>query len=241
MPRTARKGLRAGRAGGGHPRRDRVCSVGGKRNARTPSGHAYCLEGPQRGRSGTWGSGAQAQAGSSAHPARGPRFFFTGPLSHYFYLLMERWIPPEAPLAAVRRLLLERLLFAPAFLCLFFVVMDFLEVGLCSGPGTALRSAPAPGFLTRHPWVARVPRVCELVAALRWQCHTFLDEGGRETSSSSACWSQQTSHSCPPMSLMRLPPCTCHQVLSLSLLRKQHVHQAVLRLFSLHLDSCSST
>ncbi|XP_011369674.1 peroxisomal membrane protein 2 isoform X2 [Pteropus vampyrus] len=58
-------------------------------------------------------------------------FFFTGPLSHYFYLLMERWIPPEVPLAAVKRLLLERLLFAPAFLCLFFVVMNFLEVGLC--------------------------------------------------------------------------------------------------------------
>lgn len=49
---------------------------------------------------------------------------------------MERWIPPEVPLAAVKRLLLERLLFAPAFLCLFFVVMNFLE-GKAAGAGAA--------------------------------------------------------------------------------------------------------
>lgn len=76
------------------------------------------------------GFGGLDPGGQPGSP-RGPRFFFTGPLSHYFYLLMERWIPPEVPLAAVKRLLLERLLFAPAFLCLFFVVMNFLEVGLC--------------------------------------------------------------------------------------------------------------
>ncbi|KAF6278347.1 peroxisomal membrane protein 2 [Rhinolophus ferrumequinum] len=54
-------------------------------------------------------------------------FFFTGPLSHYFYLFLERWVPPEVPLAGVLKLLLDRVLFAPAFLLLFFVVMNFLE------------------------------------------------------------------------------------------------------------------
>ncbi|KAL2767925.1 peroxisomal membrane protein 2, partial [Daubentonia madagascariensis] len=54
-------------------------------------------------------------------------FFFTGPLSHYFYLFLEHWIPSELPLAGVKRLLLDRLLFAPAFLLLFFLVMSFLE------------------------------------------------------------------------------------------------------------------
>ncbi|XP_020138697.1 peroxisomal membrane protein 2 [Microcebus murinus] len=54
-------------------------------------------------------------------------FFFTGPLSHYFYLFLEHWIPSEVPLAGVKRLLLDRLLFAPAFLLLFFLVMNFLE------------------------------------------------------------------------------------------------------------------
>ncbi|XP_014442885.1 peroxisomal membrane protein 2 [Tupaia chinensis] len=54
-------------------------------------------------------------------------FFFTGPLSHFFYLFLEHWIPPEVPLAGVKRLLLDRLLFAPAFLLLFFFVMNFLE------------------------------------------------------------------------------------------------------------------
>ncbi|XP_049625223.1 peroxisomal membrane protein 2 [Suncus etruscus] len=54
-------------------------------------------------------------------------FFFTGPLSHFFYLFMEHWIPPEVPLAGVKRLLLDRLVFAPAFLLVFFFVMNFLE------------------------------------------------------------------------------------------------------------------
>ncbi|XP_006901037.1 PREDICTED: peroxisomal membrane protein 2 [Elephantulus edwardii] len=54
-------------------------------------------------------------------------FFFTGPLSHYFYLFLEHWIPSEVPLAGVKRLLLDRLVFAPAFLLLFFFVMNFLE------------------------------------------------------------------------------------------------------------------
>ncbi|XP_040843111.1 peroxisomal membrane protein 2 [Ochotona curzoniae] len=54
-------------------------------------------------------------------------FFFTGPVSHFFYLLMDTWIPPESHLAGVKRLLLDRLLFAPAFLLSFFLIMNFLE------------------------------------------------------------------------------------------------------------------
>nr|XP_035927748.1 peroxisomal membrane protein 2 isoform X3 [Halichoerus grypus] len=54
-------------------------------------------------------------------------FFFTGPLSHFFYVFMEHWIPSEVPLAGLKRLLLDRLLFAPAFLLLFFLIMNFLE------------------------------------------------------------------------------------------------------------------
>ncbi|KAM3939634.1 peroxisomal membrane protein 2 [Leptodactylus fuscus] len=53
--------------------------------------------------------------------------FFTGPLSHYFYLFLEQWIPSSTPLAGLRRLLLDRLIIAPAFLLLFFVVINFLE------------------------------------------------------------------------------------------------------------------
>ncbi|XP_040208061.1 peroxisomal membrane protein 2 [Rana temporaria] len=53
--------------------------------------------------------------------------FFTGPLSHYFYLFLEQVIPSSTPMAGLRRLLLERLIIAPAFLFLFFTVMNFLE------------------------------------------------------------------------------------------------------------------
>ncbi|XP_073410904.1 peroxisomal membrane protein 2 [Dendrobates tinctorius] len=54
-------------------------------------------------------------------------FFFTGPLSHYFYLFLEQWVPSSLPLAGLRRLLLDRLIIGPAFLLLFFIVMNFLE------------------------------------------------------------------------------------------------------------------
>ncbi|EDM14056.1 peroxisomal membrane protein 2, isoform CRA_b [Rattus norvegicus] len=53
--------------------------------------------------------------------------FVTGPLSHYLYLFMEYWVPPEVPWARVKRLLLDRLFFAPTFLLLFFFVMNLLE------------------------------------------------------------------------------------------------------------------
>ncbi|XP_075069141.1 peroxisomal membrane protein 2 isoform X1 [Mixophyes fleayi] len=52
---------------------------------------------------------------------------FTGPLSHYFYLFLEQLVPSSVPLAGLRRLLLDRLIVAPAFLLLFFIVMNFLE------------------------------------------------------------------------------------------------------------------
>lgn len=51
----------------------------------------------------------------------------TGPLSHYFYQLLELLFPASAPFSMLKRLLLERLVFAPAFLLLFFVVMNTLE------------------------------------------------------------------------------------------------------------------
>ncbi|XP_064209675.1 peroxisomal membrane protein 2 [Anguilla rostrata] len=53
--------------------------------------------------------------------------FCTGPLSHYFYQLMELVFPSSEPYCALKRLLLDRLVFAPAFLLLFFFVMNVLE------------------------------------------------------------------------------------------------------------------
>ncbi|KAM9446916.1 peroxisomal membrane protein 2 [Clarias gariepinus] len=51
----------------------------------------------------------------------------TGPLSHHFYHLLELLFPASAPFSLLKRLLLERLIFAPAFLLLFFAVMNTLE------------------------------------------------------------------------------------------------------------------
>ncbi|XP_020791101.1 peroxisomal membrane protein 2 isoform X1 [Boleophthalmus pectinirostris] len=52
---------------------------------------------------------------------------FTGPLSHYFYQLMEVWMPTTDRYCLVKRLLLDRLFFAPAFLLLFYFVITVLE------------------------------------------------------------------------------------------------------------------
>lgn len=73
-------------------------------------------------------------------------FFVTGPLSHYFYLLMEYWIPPEVPLAIVKRLLLDRLLFAPTFLLLFFLIMNLLEGKDVSAFAAKMRSGFWPAL-----------------------------------------------------------------------------------------------
>ncbi|KAG2471168.1 peroxisomal membrane protein 2 [Polypterus senegalus] len=53
--------------------------------------------------------------------------FFTGPISHYFYQCLELLVPSTTPYSILKRLLLDRLIFAPAFLLLFFLVMNFLE------------------------------------------------------------------------------------------------------------------
>ncbi|XP_062236988.1 peroxisomal membrane protein 2-like [Platichthys flesus] len=51
----------------------------------------------------------------------------TGPLSHYFYQLMELWMPTTDPYCIVKRLLVDRLIFAPGFLLIFYFVMNILE------------------------------------------------------------------------------------------------------------------
>uniref|UniRef100_A0A3Q0S9S9 Peroxisomal membrane protein 2 n=1 Tax=Amphilophus citrinellus TaxID=61819 RepID=A0A3Q0S9S9_AMPCI len=55
------------------------------------------------------------------------KLFITGPVSHLFYQLMEVWIPTKDPFCIVKRLLLDRLIFAPGFLLLFYFVMNILE------------------------------------------------------------------------------------------------------------------
>lgn len=57
------------------------------------------------------------------------RLCITGPVSHYFYQLMEVWMPSTDPYCIIKRLLLDRLIFAPGFLLIFYFVMNILEVG----------------------------------------------------------------------------------------------------------------
>ncbi|XP_005993375.1 peroxisomal membrane protein 2 [Latimeria chalumnae] len=83
-------------------------------------------------------SQALEQRGKTLNSAKGLDFIaplrfaiygllFTGPISHYFYLSLEQFIPQTAPFSVIKRLLLDRLIFAPAFLVLFFFIMNVLE------------------------------------------------------------------------------------------------------------------
>uniref|UniRef100_V9LBA5 Peroxisomal membrane protein 2-like protein n=1 Tax=Callorhinchus milii TaxID=7868 RepID=V9LBA5_CALMI len=52
---------------------------------------------------------------------------FTGPLSHFFYQFLDKYIPSNVAFSQIKRLLVDRLVFAPAFLALFFFVISMLE------------------------------------------------------------------------------------------------------------------
>ncbi|CAG5923040.1 unnamed protein product [Menidia menidia] len=92
------------------------------------------LEARKKAKRGIQVNGIDA-AGAARYAVYG--LFITGPVSHFFYQLMEAWMPTTDPLCVVKRLLLDRLIFAPGFLLLFYFVMNILEVGL-------LRNCPIP-------------------------------------------------------------------------------------------------
>lgn len=54
--------------------------------------------------------------------------FVTGPLAHNFYRMLDLWVPPGRKGAAIKRLLLDRLGFAPLLLVLYFYLMARMEV-----------------------------------------------------------------------------------------------------------------
>ncbi|EHA98718.1 Peroxisomal membrane protein 2 [Heterocephalus glaber] len=70
----------------------------------------------------------QKIADSQSLDVRGPlRYAVYGSAKPLFPPLPEALGTPEVPLASIKRLLLDGLLFAPAFLLLFFLAMSLLE------------------------------------------------------------------------------------------------------------------
>ncbi|XP_043245760.1 peroxisomal membrane protein 2-like [Amphibalanus amphitrite] len=51
----------------------------------------------------------------------------TGPATHHFHRLLDRWLPPTLPAAAFLRLAADRLLFGPVFLLVTLYVLNRLE------------------------------------------------------------------------------------------------------------------
>ncbi|XP_034547858.1 peroxisomal membrane protein 2 [Notolabrus celidotus] len=85
---------------------------------------SQCLEARKKAKNGAPVNEIDT-AGAARYAIYG--LFITGPVSHFFYQLMELWIPPKDPLVIVKRLLLDRLIFAPGFLLIFYFVMNILE------------------------------------------------------------------------------------------------------------------
>ncbi|KAJ7386947.1 Mpv17 / PMP22 [Desmophyllum pertusum] len=54
-------------------------------------------------------------------------FCVSGPLIHYFYERLDKIIPRKAPYAKYKRLLVDRGLFSPLFLLVFFYTVAILE------------------------------------------------------------------------------------------------------------------
>jgi hypothetical protein len=59
------------------------------------------------------------------------RFVVSGPLIHKFYILLDKMMPPKkekTALDGIKRVIVDRLVFAPPFLLMFLYVITILEV-----------------------------------------------------------------------------------------------------------------
>ncbi len=67
----------------------------------------------------------------------------TGPLPHYFYSYLPKLIPDNASYATVKRLLIERLIFAPTLVALYFYFTNTLRgLSPCEVHGIVMKAAP---------------------------------------------------------------------------------------------------
>ena len=55
-------------------------------------------------------------------------FMFVGPTTHHFYIWLDQAVPRTGRLAAIKRIILDRFIFAPPWLMVYFYVLALLEV-----------------------------------------------------------------------------------------------------------------
>ena len=55
------------------------------------------------------------------------RFIFVGPTTHHFYIWLDQILPRTGRLSAVYRIILDRFVFAPPWLMVYFYMMALLE------------------------------------------------------------------------------------------------------------------
>lgn len=66
--------------------------------------------------------------GGFTHNTHTHRMVVTGPMTHYLYQFLEAVVPKRSQLSSLRKVILERLLFAPPYLLALFYTVAILEV-----------------------------------------------------------------------------------------------------------------
>lgn len=94
----------------------------------------------------------RAQSGTSLQAFAIYGVAVSGPLPHYFYALLEKLVPPTAPFVTLKRLLLDRLGFAPVMTALFFVVTKRLQGESAENVRAFLRKALWPAIVKNWQW-----------------------------------------------------------------------------------------
>ena len=56
------------------------------------------------------------------------RFCFVGPTTHNFYIWLDQFVPRDSRYAALKRIILDRFIFAPPWLMVYFYILALLEV-----------------------------------------------------------------------------------------------------------------
>ena len=59
------------------------------------------------------------------------RFVVNGPIVHHLYVFMEKHMPKEKQFSAIKRLIFDRLIFAPPYLLIFLYYVAIVEVLSC--------------------------------------------------------------------------------------------------------------
>ena len=64
-------------------------------------------------------------------------FVFTGPVTHYMYQMLEQVVSKSSQCSSLKKVVIDRLLFAPPYLLVLFYSVAIMEVSYLCGKGSS--------------------------------------------------------------------------------------------------------